>query len=198
MTDTKVLIENAAMKAVSIYGLRGVRVKHIGKLSGLTNSSIYTYFSGEQELMTECFEKVDHQVAALFDNIDPEELDFKGDPEGTTYKLWLPYFEWFIAHPDETIFYKMYREDPGYPAYNAKRDISHFSSFMRIINEFEKAYPDSVKYAKSNILWIHFLNGTLTYARYVIDGTLPYTEKTEKEAFEFLMNVISCFFKSEE
>ena len=86
MTDTKVMIENAAMKAVSIYGLKGVRVKHIGKLSGITNSSIYTYFAGEQELMTECFEKVDHQVAALFDDVDPKELDFKGNPERTIYK----------------------------------------------------------------------------------------------------------------
>lgn len=70
MADSKELIEKATIKAASIYGLKGVRVKHIQKLSGLCGSSIYTYFGGEKELMIACFERIDHQVAALLELIN--------------------------------------------------------------------------------------------------------------------------------
>jgi AcrR family transcriptional regulator len=195
MADSKELIEKAAIKAASIYGLKGVRVKHIQKLSGLCGSSIYTYFGGEKELMIACFERIDHQVAALFDDVDPKQLNFQKEPDEIIYKLWLPYFEWFVAHPNETVFYQMFREDPSFNAYNKSRDVSHFTNFFEILKAFKKAYPQSARNMKNNIAWIHLLNGTLTYARNVNDRNLPFTDQTETDVFAFLMYGLSNIIK---
>jgi hypothetical protein len=186
MADTRLLIEQAAMKGVRIHGINGVRVQHISKLSGMTASSIYTYFDGKDDLMVACFERVDRQIAALFDQITITKKEMKESPEEAVRKLWLPYYQWLVAHPDETVFYHLFRDDPGFPAYNERRDYSYFAGFIKIVNGFHSVYPD-LGGMKNDILWIHVLNETVMYAKYVVEGTLPNTTETENAIFAFLM-----------
>ena len=48
----------AAMKGVRLYGLHGVRIRHISELADVLPSSIYGYFKGKDHLMQACFARV--------------------------------------------------------------------------------------------------------------------------------------------
>ena len=110
MDDTKTRIISSAMKAVRQYGLEGVRIQNVSELAGITPGAIYRYFDSKDQLLVECFTYVDKQAAAVFEHLDVNPLTMLASPMGAVKSLWLPYFRFWVAHPDETIFYHRFRD----------------------------------------------------------------------------------------
>lgn len=105
MDDTKTRILSATMKAVRQYGLEGTRIQNISKLAELSPGALYRYFEGKDDLMVACFTYIDQQAAAVFDCLKFDPQAMLSDPMGAVKSLWLPYFRFWVARPDETIFY---------------------------------------------------------------------------------------------
>lgn len=105
MDDTKTRILSATMKAVRQYGLEGARVQNISGLAGISPGAMYRYFKSKDELLAACFTYVDQQAAAIFEDLRFNPLAMRTDPMGVVKDLWLPYFRFWVAHPDETVFY---------------------------------------------------------------------------------------------
>lgn len=177
----------AAMRGVRLYGLDGLRIQHIGELAGMATSRIYYYFKDKDDLLRECFEQVDRQIARIFDQVimDPQRL--ADDPEKEIRRLWTAYFRWLLAHPDETVFYYRYRDTPGFPDYEKARDYSHFASFIESLRLFERQYHVPTR-AGAQILWLHLLSGTVMYAKFVVLGVLAGDAETEEAVFQMEMN----------
>ena len=116
MDDTKIRIMSAAMKAVRQYGLEGMRIQNVSDLAGISPGALYRYFESKDQLIIECFTYVDRQAAAIFDQLSFNPLTMLVDPIGAVKKLWLPYFRFWVAHPDETVFYHRFRDSAFFPA----------------------------------------------------------------------------------
>lgn len=144
--------------------------------------------------MTECFTYVDKQAAAIFDHIKFNPLRLLTDPMGSVKSLWVPYFRFWVAHPDETVFYHRFRDSATFPEYDRNRDASYFSAFAWMVNAFMTAFPP-LRRINQNLLWHHVLTCTVMYAKYVVEGSLPNNEETEEAIFQFLSVGLSGYLK---
>ena len=113
--DTKTRIISAAMKAVRQYGLEGVRIQNVSELAGISPGAIYRYFDSKDQLLVECFTYIDMQAAAIFDHLKFDPRMLLTDPLQAVKGLWLPYFRFWVARPDETIFYHRFRDSEFFP-----------------------------------------------------------------------------------
>lgn len=188
-------IISAAMKGVRLYGLEGLRMRHIGELAGTSVGNIYQYFNGKEQLLQECFERIDRQIAHLFDSAQLNPAALAVNPEQEIYRLWSVYFRWLVAHPDETIFYHRFRDSSTFPAFDKQRDVSYFASFIGVVHLFEQMYHFHDK-VNDNILWLFILTGTVMYAKYVVEGVLPDTPETERSIFNLEMFGLQSLVKS--
>lgn len=184
------------MKAVRQYGLEGVRIQNVSDLAGITPGAVYRHFDSKEQLIVECFTYVDKQAAAIFERLTLNPLTMLADPMGAVKSLWLPYFRFWVGHPDETIFYHRFRDSAFFPKYDKSRDVSYFNTFIGMVRLFQTVFP-SLKRMNQDLLWLHVLTSTVMYAKYVVEGTLPEGQETEDTVFQLLTTGLSGYLKPE-
>ncbi len=192
MDDTKIKIMSAAIKAVRQYGLEGVRIQNISELAGIFPGALYRYFNGKEQLMMECFTYIDRQAASVFERLQFDPQIMLTDPVQAVRDLWVPYFRFWLARPDETVFYHRFRDSTFFPVYDKTRDVSYFDTFVGMIKTFFKVFP-SLKQINQDLLWLHVLTSTVMYAKYVVEGVLPDNQETEDTVFRFLIEGLSGY-----
>ena len=116
------------------------------------------------------------------------------DPMGAVKGLWLPYFRFWTAHPDETVFYHRFRDSSFFPKYDKSRDVAYFGTFIGMVRAFKKVFP-SLDQINQDLLWLHVLTSTVMYAKYVVEGVLPNNEETEETVFRLLTTGLSGYLK---
>lgn len=196
MDDTKTRILSAAMKAVRQYGLEGARVQNISELAGVSPGAMYRYFKSKDELMAACFTYVDQQAAAIFEDVKFNPLTVLTDPMGAVRSLWQPYYRFWVAHPDETVFYHRFRDSSFFPKYDKTRNANYFKTFGNMVRAFMNTFP-SLRRINQDVLWLHVLTSTVMYAKYVVEGLLPDDQETEDTVFQFLAVGLSGYLKPE-
>ncbi len=196
MDDTRTRIISATMKAVRQYGLEGMRIQNVSDLAGISPGAIYRYFDGKDQLIRECFTCVDRQAAAIFDQLEFQPSVMFADPIGAVKQLWLPYFRFWVAHPDETVFYHRFRDSAFFPEYDWNRKVTYFDTFTGIVRLFRDAFP-GLKRMNQELLWLHVLTSTVMYAKYVVEGILADDQETEDAVFQLLMTGLSGYLKPE-
>lgn len=196
MDDTKIRIMSAAMKAVRQYGLEGMRIQNVSDLAGISPGALYRYFESKDQLIIECFTYVDKQAAAIFEHLSFNPLTMLVDPIGAVKKLWLPYFRFWVAHPDETVFYHRFRDSTFFPKYDRNRDVGYFSVFIGMVRIFKEVFP-GLDRMNQDLLWLHILTSTVMYAKYVAEGVLPANQETEDAVFQLLTSGLSAYLKPE-
>ncbi len=184
------------MKAVRQYGLEGVRIQNVSELAGISPGAIYRYFDGKDQLLAECFTYVDKQAAEIFEHLKLTPLAMVTDPMGAVKGLWLPYFRFWVARPDETIFYHRFRDSAFFPKYDKSRDVTYFKTFIGMVGLFKKVFP-RLDQINQDLLWLHVLTSTVMYAKYVVEGILPNDQKTEDTVFQLLSTGLSGYLKPE-
>ena len=184
------------MKAVRQYGLEGVRIQNVSEFAEISPGAIYRHFEGKEQLLVECFTYVDKQVAAIFEGMTLNPLAMLANPMGTVKGLWLPYFRFWVAHPDETVFYHRFRDSAFFPEYDKRRDATYFHTFIGMVRLFMKVFP-ALRQINQDLLWLHILTSTVMYAKYVVEGTLPDNQETEETIFQLLTTGLSGYLKPE-
>ena len=195
LDDTKTRIILAAIKAVRQYGLEGVRVQNVSELAGISAGAIYRHFEGKDQLLVECFIYVDKQAAEIFEHLKFNPL--LTDPMGAVKGLWLPYFQFWTSHPDETVFYHRFRDSTFFQKYDKGRDVTYFKTFIGMVYTFKKVFP-SLDRINQDLLWLHVLTSTVMYAKYVVEGTLPNNQETEDTVFQLLATGLSGYLKPDD
>lgn len=194
MDDTKTRIIFAAMKAVRQYGLEGMRIQNVSDLAGISPGALYRYFEGKNQLIVECFTYVDRQAAAIFEQCKFDPSAMAANPMEAVKCLWLPYFRFWTAHPDETVFYHRFRDSAFFPKYDKSRDVTYFNTFIGMVEAFMQAFP-RLKQINQDLLWLHVLTSTVMYAKYVVEGTLPNDQETEDAIFQLLTTGLSGYLE---
>ena len=196
MDNTRTRIIYAAMAAVRQYGLEGVRIQQVSEFAGITPGAIYRHFASKEQLLIECFTYVDKQAAEIFEHLQFNPLAMLTDPMGAVKELWQPYFRFWVAHPDETIFYHRFRDSVFFPKYNRTRDVTYFNKFICMVRAFKMVFP-RLDRINQDLLWLHVLTSTVMYAKYVVEGTLPNNRETEDTVFQLLTTGLSGYLKPE-
>ena len=196
MDDTRTRIIFAAMKAVRQYGLEGMRIQNVSDLAGVSPGALYRYFESKDQLILESFQYVDKQAAAIFEHLKFNPLLMVTDPMGAVKSLWLPYFRFWVSHPDETVFYHRFRDSAFFPKYDKSRDFSYFGTFIGMVQLFKKVFP-ALDRMNQDLLWLHVLTSTVMYAKYVVEGILPDNQETEETVFQLLTTGLSGYLKPE-
>ena len=196
LDDTKTRIISAAIRAVRQYGLEGVRIQNISDLAGISPGALYRYFGSKDHLMLACFTYVDQQAAAVFEQLSVRPTDMLSDPVAAVRALWLPYFRFWLSHPDETIFYHRFRDSAFFPQYDKSRDASYFVTFGGMVRTFRQLFPP-LKRINQDLLWLHVLTSTVMYAKYVAEGVLPANQETEETVFQLLSTGLSGYLRPE-
>ena len=176
------------MKAVRQYGLEGARVQNISELAGISPGAMYRYFKSKDELLVACFIPLALQARRGI---------VLTDPMAAVKSLWVPYFRFWVAHPDETVFYHRFRDSAVFPKYDKVRDASYFRAFVEMVRTFMRAFP-SLRHVNQDVLWLHVLTSTVMYAKYVVEGLLPNDQETENTVFQFLTVGLSGYLKPEQ
>ena len=197
MDYTKTRILSATMKAVRQYGLEGARVQNISGLAGISPGAMYRYFKSKDELLAACFTYVDQQAAAIFEDLRFNPLAMRTDPMGVVKDLWLPYFRFWVAHPDETVFYHRFRDSAAFPRFYKSYNVSHFQAFGGMVRAFMDTFP-GLRRINQDVLWLHVLTSTVMYAKYVVEGLLPNSQETEDTVFQFLSVGLSGCLRPEQ
>ena len=196
MDNTRTRIIYAAMAAVRQYGLEGVRIQQVSEFAGITPGAIYRHFASKEQLLIECFTYVDKQAAEIFEHLQFNPLAMLTDPMGAVKELWQPYFRFWVAHPDETIFYHRFRDSVFFPKYDKTRDVTYFNKFIGMVRAFKMVFP-RLDRINQDLLWLHVLTSTVMYAKYVVEGTLPNNRETEDTVFQLLTTGLSGYLKPE-
>lgn len=196
LDDTRTRIILAAMKAVRQYGLEGMRIQNVSDLAGVSPGALYRYFESKEQLIVECFTYVDKQAAEIFERLNVTPQAMLADPMGSVKKLWQPYFRFWVAHPDETVFYHRLRDSAFFPNYDKRRDITYFNAFIGMVRLFKKAFP-ALRRMNQDLLWLHVLTSTVMYAKYTVEGLLPDNQETEETIFQLLTTGLSSYLKPE-
>ena len=196
LDGTKTRIIMAAIKAVRQYGLEGVRIQNVSELAGISPGALYRHFESKDQMIEECFTYVDKQAAAIFDHLKLNPFTMLTDPMGAVKSLWLPYFRFWTAHPDETVFYHRFRDSAFFPKYDKTRDFTYFGRFSRMVQLFMRTFP-ALERINQDLLWHHVLTSTVMYAKYVVEGALPNNEETEDTVFQLLSTGLSGYLKPE-
>ena len=196
MDNTRTRIIYAAMAAVRQYGLEGVRIQQVSEFAGITPGAIYRHFASKEQLLIECFTYVDKQAAEIFEHLQFNPLAMLTDPMGAVKELWQPYFRFWVAHPDETIFYHRFRDSVFFPKYDRTRDVTYFNKFIGMVRAFKMVFP-RLDRINQDLLWLHVLTSTVMYAKYVVEGTIPNNQETEDTVFQLLTTGLSGYLKPE-
>ncbi len=194
MDSTKLRILAATCKAVRQYGLDGVRIQNISELAGLSPGALYRYFESKDELLAACFVHVDRQVAKVFDRVEFDPKEVRDDPASAVRRLWLPYFRFWTARPDETVFYHRFRDSARFHLFDKQRQVDYFDSYIMMHDTFLKEFP-RLREIDCPLLSIHLLTMTVLYAKYVVEGVLPNNEETERWVFQIIMSGLSDFLR---
>jgi len=179
------------------YGLDGVRIQNISKIAGISPGALYRYFNGKDDLLEEAFVCIDKQVADIYTRMDFDFRAMLDDPIGATKKLWVPYFRFWITHPDETVFYFRFRDSEAFRRFDETRDVTFFRKFILIVYAFHSSFPQ-IEQMNQELLWLHVLTTTVMYAKNIVEGILPYDEKMEDEIFKLLIFGLSRYFQNPE
>ena len=194
MDDTKIKIMSAAIKAVRQYGLEGVRIQNISELAGISPGALYRYFNGKEQLMMECFTYIDRQAASVFERLQFDPQIMLTDPVQAVRDLWVPYFRFWLARPDETVFYHRFRDSAFFPRYDKVREVDYFDSFNGMVRAFREMFP-GLKQMNQDLLWLHVLSSTVMYAKYVVEGVVPDNQETQDTIFRLLATGLSSYLQ---
>lgn len=194
LDDTRTRILLATMKAVRQYGLEGVRIQNVSELAGISPGALYRYFDSKEQLLSECFTYVDKQAASIFDRLAFNPLTMLTNPMEAVKSLWQPYFQFWVTHPDETVFYHRFRDSAAFPKYYKTRDTSYFSAFAGMVRMFMSTFP-SLRRINQDVLWLHVLTTTVMYAKYVVEGLLPDNQETADTVFCLLTTGLTSYLK---
>ena len=196
LDDTRTRIISAAIRAVRQHGLEGARIQNVSSLAGVSPGALYRYFESKEKLLEECFTYVDQQAAAIFDQLAFDPHAIVADPVGAVRSLWLPYFRFWVAHPDETVFYHRFRDSALFPEYDRTRDVPYFGSFVCMVRAFRQVFP-GIRQINQDLLWLHVLTTTVLYAKYVAEGVLRADQETEETVFQLLATGLSGYLRPE-
>lgn len=195
----KEMLMDATMRIVAQGGLSSFSMRQVTKAVGVSEALIYRHYETKENLLFQCFQSVDRQIADLF----TDETFFSAASEKGLYKyihgLWLKYFTFLVQNGYKTLYYFEYRDSfyfeaaltgGKYDTLPAQMYFKNFIDIFRAIDKdhhiFEKVNPD--------LLWTYVLDVTGIFAKRIIRGNLMKNEQSFEAIWRLVYSGLSGLF----
>lgn len=180
-------LKRNTIRIVARDGLEHLTTKKIAKASGYAETYIYRYFNGKDDLVRQCFFKIDGEIGRIITEIcEKYSLEFgsSADVEAVVRDIWFAYWNYLCRHPENTLFYfRFYMSVKFDDEVEAQRKRNH-AAFISLVSKTlggDEQQPDPV-------IWLpvtYVVETTMTCAvKYIRDKItrkkqLPFKENAE-------------------
>lgn len=184
----KELLLDATMRVVAEKGLFSFSMKQVTKLVGTSEALIYRHFETKENLLLQCFQSVDRQIAALFMKMEPKKVNSGPELYQYIHDLWMTYFTFLVQNDYRTLFYFEYRDSPYIATVLKHSDAaaqSYFKSFVDIFYSFDSVFHIYEK-VNPDYLWTFVLDVTGIFAKRIIRRELPEGEESYENVWRLM------------
>lgn len=175
------MIKEAAIACVATYGLENTTTKKVATSIGISEGTIFNYFSSKKQLLSECLYYVDAQIDAALKTVPFHGLNISK----AVRDLWFSYFHYMLDNSTYAKFYLRYRQSSYYDEevmLGQHQSFSFFGAFAKKNVHFFRFQHD--------FYWLYIIETTLTFAVRVSDGVIP----GEPEDIEHIYKLIAHGF----
>ena len=187
----KEMLMDATMRIVAQGGLAAFSMRQVTKAIGVSEALIYRYYETKENLLFQCFQSIDRQIADLFaDEIFPAAASEKKLYE-YIYGLWMKYFTFLVRNGYKTLYYFEYRDSFYYDAavtggkYGTSSAQAYFKSFVDILEAIDKEHHIYDKVCPE-LLWTYILSATGIFAKRIIRGKLAEDEQNFENIWKLI------------
>jgi TetR/AcrR family transcriptional regulator, repressor of fatR-cypB operon len=147
--DKQEVILNTALKLLVENGFHNTPMSLIAKEAGVSAGIIYHYFESKDDLIHQLYQEVEAKLAQALQRHNTAQL------EGLALlkQLWLNAYNFYVAHPGETLFLEQYKNSPFYKQ-GAANSIDQ--KWFALLQKLEQAINEG-KIVKLPILVIYTL-----------------------------------------
>lgn len=174
------MIMEAALKLFNEFGFHGTPTSKIAKEAGVSNGTLFNYFSTKEDLINSLYLK---ELSGC------KECIFKGFSEDLSVKeavesLWTNAIRWSIKCPDMFKFREQFAHSPYINNINKEKTEELFRFAHGLI---EKGIGEGIFKHKNTKLICHYMEGALIHTtKYILENKDENVDDLIKESFNML------------
>ncbi|MBO7179785.1 MAG: TetR/AcrR family transcriptional regulator [Clostridia bacterium] len=185
MSETSRKIIQGVTELGAENGMYGMTSKLIAKKCECSEGVIFKHFNTLDELKKEVYYDIDNEIYQSIKDVNFDENDIKS----SVWQIWNKYFDFLLAHPVKTKYYKNFRASNLYTSHDHSSDNDHYHTIMNTINSLSEKFG-LYKRISYDVLWFFIIDNSLSFALRISDGTIENSEITKKSIFNIIFNQI--------
>ncbi len=185
MSETSRRIIQGVTELGAENGMYGMTSKAISKKCQCSEGLIFKHFNTLDELKKQVYYSIDSEI---YHSLISFELD-EADLEASIWRIWTRYFDFLLANPAKTRYYKNFRSSNLYVGHDHAENNDHYHAIMKKISIITEK---SGLYQKINydVLWYFIIDNSLSFAMRISDGSMENTEKNKQAIFNIIFKQI--------
>lgn len=169
-------IIEAPIELCAAVSLENVTTRKIAALLGISEGSIFNYFSSKPDLLLACFAHIDTLAEAAVTAASMEGDDFFCGLR----QLLDAYLDFFVKHPAYTKFYCQMRLSSYFPARHLAENASSFSTLLKRMSDYDPLLT------KDSPLSHMIGEIALNLALQIVCGIVPASQEVRDNTFSLL------------
>lgn len=188
---------NAAIKKVAELGLENVRTKQIAQEVGVSEATMYRYYSSKEELLRDAFLETDHRISRLLtaSKYFPTGSESKQEIRERAFLIWSKVYHYLLSHPEEALFLIRYRYSAYYTDEVRSLRDAHAGGFDAVYDLLEQLYGEP-QFAYRGFLINYIFELTLCFVERANTGRFRATPEMENSVWQAILGAVSGLLKS--
>jgi|LAHS01.1.fsa_nt_gb AcrR family transcriptional regulator len=182
-SERKKKMIDAAMKTVALKGLDSFSVAQAASYAGINEALVYRDFGTKENLLNECFLTVNKEIMDHFTSDVNLHFNIQGDVAAQMHDHMDRFYKVLVEGGYKTLFYQQYRDSSYKMDEEMKQKFQEYDVkgiFQKIMSKYlmDKGYVD--------FLCVYLIDGTVLFAKRVINGEIPNNEEYTKRIWNLL------------
>ena len=190
----KEMFLDATMRIVAKNGLLSFSMRQVTNETGTSEALIYRHYTTKENLLFQCFQSVDQQIASLFTDEKMPVIHSEKELYEYIRSLWMKYFTFLVQNDYKTLYYFEYRDSPYIANVLEHETLSAHTYFKGFVDIFKAISQEhhSLNEINENYLWTYILDVTGLFAKRVIRGELPKDKGSYENVWRLIHSGLSC------
>lgn len=187
----KDMLMDATMRIVAQGGLTSFSMRQVTKAIGVSEALIYRHYETKENLLFQCFQDVNRQIADLFTDETLPTAASEKELFEYLHGLWMKYFTFLVRSDYKTLFYFEYRDSIYYQTVltDGKCGTPHAQTYFKsVAGIFEAIDKERHIYDKvsPDIFWTYVLDVTGVFAKQIIRGKSAIDEQNFENIWQLI------------
>ena len=176
MTTKRAAILKATLALISEHGFHGTAMSVIADRAGVGAGTIYRYFDGKEDLVTQLYLEIKREMGVAFLDGYSEALSLRE----RFRTLWLNMLAYYVDHPQETAFLEQFDNSPYVNTRVKEACVEYYEPLIRF---FRYAFQEGVfKEMPLEMLGIFTAGVAVSLAKLHASGELTLDDATKELA----------------